>query len=153
MYRLSIIIIIVTWNNRKNITVMDLGPFLFFSKGLHTFPVFATWSISMPLHPLPFPNDGKTNMILFYIVNRSRSSSLKSIGSGCHFFCLLVIPLRFQVITRTKQFEGNGTSQKEHDICTAKQTLYIYISKDKYEQKLFWYYYSIEPYKFYFDFD
>ena len=79
----------------------------------------------MPLRPLPFPNDGKTNMILFYIVNKSRSSSLKSIGSGCHFFCLLVIPLRFQVITRTKPFEGNGTSQKEHDICTAKQTLYI----------------------------
>ena len=41
------------------------------------------------------------------------------------FFSLLVIPLRFQVITTTKPFERNGTSQKEHDICTTKQTLYI----------------------------
>ena len=33
------------------------------------------------------------------------------------------------------------------------ETNIIYISKDKYAQKLFWYYYPIEPYKFYFDFD
>ena len=95
----------------------------------------------MTFRPLPFPNDGKTNMILFYIVNKTHGLSLKTIGSGCQFFCLLAIPLRFQIISSAKQFEGNGASQKEHDICIAKQILdiyiYIYISKDKYAQKLF----------------
>ena len=103
----------------KAVTINQLRhqftPFSFFAftKDLHNFAVFVIYSNSMSFCLLPFPNDGKTSMILLSLLKKhgvhlsKQSSVLLSI-----FVCFLVIPFGFQVIGGTKQFEGNGTSQK-----------------------------------------
>ena len=119
----------------KAVTINQLRhqftPFSFFAftKDLHNFAVFVIYSNSMSFCLLPFPNDGKTSMILLSLLKKhgvhlsKQSSLLLSI-----FVCLLVIPFGFQAISGAKKFEGNGTSQK----CITymlqnKYHLYIYI--------------------------